>query len=67
MQNFFLSPLVYIGFYLYSRHMHSIYDTAALQKFLTERGEKPFRLTQIHQALYKDLIEDISTCTTLAQ
>jgi len=47
--------------------MHSIYDTVALQKFLEEQGEKPFRLTQIHHALYKDLIEDISTCTTLSQ
>jgi len=47
--------------------MHSVYDTAALQKFLTEQDEKPFRLTQIQHALYKDLIEDISSCTTISQ
>ncbi len=46
--------------------MHSIYDDIALKKFLEEQWEKPFRLTQIHQALYKDLIEDISSCTTIS-
>jgi len=47
--------------------MHSLYDIAALQKFLEEQGEKPFRLTQIQHSLYKDLVEDISECTTLSQ
>lgn len=47
--------------------MHSIYDDIVLSKFLAEQGEKPFRLQQIHQALYKDLVEDITTCTTLSQ
>lgn len=47
--------------------MYSIYDTAALQKFLLDQWEKPFRLKQIQHSLYKDLVEDISQCTTLSQ
>lgn len=46
--------------------MQSIYDNIALQKYLLELGEKPFRINQIYQALYKDLIEDISTCSTIS-
>lgn len=46
--------------------MQSIYDNIALKKFLEEQGEKPFRITQIYQALYKDLIGDISLCTTIS-
>lgn len=47
--------------------MHSLYDTQALAKFLEERGEKPYRLGQIQHALYKDLVEDISACTTISE
>jgi 23S rRNA (adenine2503-C2)-methyltransferase len=46
--------------------MHSILDDAALQAFLEARGEKPFRLKQIHQALYKDLVESIDEMTTIS-
>ncbi len=46
--------------------MHSIYDTIALQQFLEAWGEKPFRIHQIFQALYKDLVEDIAQCTTIS-
>lgn len=46
--------------------MQSIYDNIALRKFLEEQGEKPFRVDQIYQALYKDLVEDLSECTTIS-
>jgi len=46
--------------------MQSIYDNIALKKFLEEQKEKPFRINQIFQALYKDLIDDITTCTTIS-
>ena len=43
----------------------SLLDREALQAFLTENGEKPYRLAQIEQAIYKDFIHDISEITTL--
>lgn len=46
--------------------MQSIYDNEALKKFLEEQGEKPFRVNQIYQALYKDLVEDLSECSTIS-
>lgn len=45
--------------------MQSIYDNIALKKF-EEQGEKPFRVNQIYQALYKDLVEDLSECSTIS-
>lgn len=45
--------------------MPSILDDTALLNFLIEHAEKKFRIPQIHQALYKDLIDDLSAITTL--
>lgn len=43
----------------------ALLDQQAVQQFLEEHGEKKYRLAQIHQAVYKDLIEDIQEITTL--
>lgn len=45
--------------------MFSIYDDIALQQLLTELGEKPFRLGQIHHALYKEFVTDFDQMTTI--
>lgn len=43
----------------------SLLDREAVLAFLTEKGEKPYRLAQIEQAVYKDFVDDIQQITTL--
>lgn len=43
----------------------SLLDREAVLAFLTDKGEKPYRLAQIDQAIYKDLVGNISEMTTL--
>lgn len=47
--------------------MFSLLDDESLLPFLENQGEKKFRLSQIHQSLYKDLIEDINDISTLPE
>lgn len=43
----------------------SLLDNKAILAFLAEKGERSYRVAQINQAVYKDLIADIQDMTTL--
>lgn len=43
----------------------TLLDRDALEQFLQERGEKTYRAGQIEQAVFRDLVTDIESITTL--
>ncbi len=45
--------------------MFSILDETALTDFLLAQGEKKYRVAQIQQAVFKDLVESVGSITTL--
>lgn len=45
----------------------SVHDEAGIKALLSEFGEKPFRYSQLSQALYKDLVTDIGSITTISK
>lgn len=45
----------------------SIHDEAGIKALLSGFGEKPFRYAQISQAVYKDLVPDIGSITTISK
>ena len=45
----------------------SILEEAKLLEFLTERGHKPYRVGQIHQAIFQNLVKDFDGITTLPE
>lgn len=47
--------------------MFSVLDDTKLQELLLHNGEKKYRVGQIHQAIYKDLVESIDDITTLPE
>ncbi len=45
----------------------SVHDEAGIKALLSGFGEKPFRYAQIAQAVYKDLVPDVSSITTISK
>ncbi len=45
----------------------SVHDEAGIKALLSGFGEKPFRYAQIAQAVYKDLVPDIDSITTISK
>jgi len=43
----------------------SLLDAPLLRDFLAQQGEKPYRMSQVDQAVYRDLVDSVDAITTL--